>query len=70
MSRKLMVPFLTEWLVKNGIDPVSIDRMNGASLEIFYKAIRKGYLIEVSAGQPVIIKLTREGLKYLQEQQI
>jgi hypothetical protein len=64
-----MVPFLTEWLIKNGTDPVSIDRMGGASLEIFYKAIRKEYLVETSVGQPVMIKLTRAGLNYLQEQQ-
>ena len=70
MSRKLMVPFLTEWLVKHGTNPTSLDDIGVVTLEIFYKAIRKGYLIEVSAGQPVIIKLTREGLKYLQEQQI
>jgi hypothetical protein len=69
MSKKLMLPFLTEWLIKHGTNPTNIDKIGGVTLETFYKALRKGYLVEVSVGQPVIVKLTKEGVKYLQENQ-
>jgi len=67
--KKLMLPFLTEWLIKNGTNPTAIDNIGVVTLETYYKAIRKGYIIEVSIGQPVIVKLTKEGIRYLQENQ-
>jgi hypothetical protein len=69
MSKKLMLPFLTEWLIKNGTNPTNIDHVGTVSLTIFYKAIRNKYLIEVSVGQPMLVKLTREGINYLKENQ-
>lgn len=67
--KKLMLPFLTEWLIKHGTNPTDIDKIGVVTLEIFYKALRKGYLVEVSVGQPVVVKLTKEGVQYLQENQ-
>jgi hypothetical protein len=67
--KKQMLPFLTEWLFKYGTNPTNIDLIGIVTLDVFYKALRKGYLVEVSGGQPVIIKLTKEGVKYLQENQ-
>jgi len=67
--KKLMLPFLTEWLLKHGTNPTAIEKLGIFNMELFYKAMRKGYVIEVSVGQPVIMKLTKEGVKYLQENQ-
>jgi hypothetical protein len=67
--KKQMLPFLTEWLLKHGTNPTAIEKLNIVNMELFYKAMRKGYVIEVSVGQPVIMKLTKEGVKYLQENQ-
>lgn len=67
--KKLMLPFLTEWLLKHGTNPTAIETLNIFNMELFYKAMRKGYVIEVSVGHPVIMKLTKEGVKYLQENQ-
>jgi hypothetical protein len=64
-----MIPFLTEWLLKHGTNPTAIEKLGITNMELFYKAMRKGYVIEVSVGQPVIMKLTKEGVKYLQENQ-
>jgi hypothetical protein len=70
--KKQMLPFLTEWLLKHGTNPTAIEKLGIFNMELFYKAMRKGYVIEVievSVGQPVIMKLTKEGVKYLQENQ-
>ena len=67
--KKQMLPFLTEWLIKHGTNPTAIEKLGIFNMELFYKAMRKGYVIEVSVGQPVIMKLTKEGVKYLQENQ-
>jgi hypothetical protein len=67
--KKQMLPFLTEWLLKHGTNPTAIENLGIFNMELFYKAMRKGYVIEVSVGQPVIMKLTKEGVKYLQENQ-
>jgi hypothetical protein len=69
MSKKQMLPFLTEWLIKHGTNPTDIANIGIVTLEIFYKAIRKGYLTEVSVGHPMLMKLTKEGIRYLQENQ-
>lgn len=69
MSKALLLPYLTEWLIRNGTEPIDVVEMGIYNMAIFYKALRKGYLQEVSVGQPVLIKLTKEGVKYIQENQ-
>ena len=71
--KKLLLPFLTEWLIKHGTNVMSIDHMTTPNLELYYKAIRKGYIVEVQAksgaGNPVLLKLSKEGIQFLQENQ-
>jgi len=67
--KKLMLPFLIEWLMKYGTNPTAMSDMGLFDMAVFYKAMRKGFIIEVSNGVPVIMKLTKEGVKYLQENQ-
>jgi len=67
--KKLMLPFLTEWLIKHGTNPTAMSDIGLIDMAIFYKAMRKNYLVEVSVGSPVSMKLTKEGVKYLQENQ-
>ena len=65
MSRRLMVPFLTEWLINYGTDPIDVSSLGLVKMDIFYTAMRKKYII--SFGQPVLMKLTKEGIRYIQE---
>lgn len=67
--KKLMLPFLMEWLLKHGTNPTAMSDMGLLDMAVFYKAMRKGYIIEVSNGVPVIMKITKEGVKFLQENQ-
>ena len=67
--KKLMIPFLTEWLLKHGTNPIDMAGVGLFDMETLYKAMRKKYLVEVSVGQPVMMKLTKEGVKFLQENQ-
>jgi hypothetical protein len=67
--KKLLIPFLTEWLINHGTNPTNIDKIGTVTLETFYKAIRKGYLLEVAVGPPVIVKLSKKGIQFLQENQ-
>lgn len=66
MSKKLMLPFLTEWLIKDGTEPVAIDGV--INMPIFYTATRKGFIQQVAVGKN-IYRLTKDGVKYLQENQ-
>ena len=67
--KKLMLPFLTEWLIKHGTNPTAMSDIGLFDMAIFYKAMRKGYITEVSIGAPVVMKLTKEGVNYLKENQ-
>jgi hypothetical protein len=67
--KKLMLPFLTEWLIKHGTNPTAMSDIGLFDMAIFYKAMRKGYIAEVSIGAPVVMKLTKEGVNYLKENQ-
>ena len=64
-----MLPFLTEWLIKHGTNPTAMSDIGLFDMAIFYKAMRKGYITEVSIGAPVVMKLTKEGVNYLKENQ-
>ena len=69
MSKKLMIPFLTEWLIKHGTNPTIMTKAEVDNMAIFYKAVRKNYIVDVSVGNPLVMKLTKEGVKYLQDNQ-
>lgn len=69
MSKKLMLPFLTEWLIKHGTEPIGLAEMGAYNMDIFYTAMRKGYLQQVTIGSPLLLKLTKQGVLYLQENQ-
>lgn len=68
MSKKLMMPFLTEWLIKHGDTPIGLQELGVYNMAIFYKALRKGYICQLSGGD-FKIRLTRDGMRYLQENQ-
>ena len=67
--KKLMLPFLTEWLIKYGTNPIDMADVGLFNMEILYKAMRKNYLEQVSIGQPILMKITKLGVKFLQENQ-
>lgn len=71
MSKSLLIPFLTEWLVKFGTAPVGMTEFGVFNMNSFYKAMRKGYIEQVNTPQhaSVTMKLTKEGIRYLQENQ-
>jgi hypothetical protein len=67
MSKKLMLPFLMEWLIKYGTTPTDTSKMEKIPITMLIKATRLGYLIDVSVGMPMIVKLTKEGIRYLKD---
>lgn len=69
MSKKQMLPFLTEWLITHGTSIVDINRSSTIPITMLIKAMRLGYLVDVSVGMPMMMKLTKEGIRYLQENQ-
>jgi hypothetical protein len=69
MSKKQMLPFLTEWLITHGINPVDTSKKTVIPITMLIKAMRLGYLVDVSVGMPMMMKLTKEGIRYLQENQ-
>jgi len=69
MSKKQMIPFLTEWLITHGTNIVDINRSSTIPITMLIKAMRLGYLVDVSVGMPMMMKLTKEGIRYLQENQ-
>jgi len=73
MSKKQMIPFLTEWLITHGTSIVDISKSSTIPITIpitmLIKAMRLGYLVDVSVGMPMMMKLTKEGIRYLQENQ-
>jgi hypothetical protein len=69
MSKKQMIPFLTEWLITHGTSIVDINKSSTIPITMLIKAMRLGYLVDVSVGMPMMMKLTKEGIRYLQENQ-
>jgi hypothetical protein len=69
MSKKQMLPFLTEWLITHGTSIVDINKFETFPMTMLIKSMRLGYLVDVSVGQPMLMKLTKEGIRYLQENQ-
>lgn len=69
MSKKQMLPFLTEWLITHGTNPVDTSKKTVIPITMLIKAMRLGYLADVSVGHPMMMKLTKEGIRYLQENQ-
>lgn len=69
MSKKQMLPFLTEWLITHGTSIVDVNRTSTIPITMLIKAMRLGYLVDVSVGMPMMMKLTKEGIRYLQENQ-
>ena len=69
MSKKQMLPFLTEWLIKHGTGIVDINKFETFPMTMLIKSMRLGYLVDVSIGQPMLMKLTKKGITYLQENQ-
>lgn len=67
--KKLMIPFLIEWLLKHGTNPTAMSDIGLFDMAVFYKAMRKRYIVEVSVGNPVTMKLTKEGVNYIKENQ-
>ena len=67
--KKQMLPFLTEWLIKYGTTIVDINKFESFPLSMLLKATRLGYLTDVSIGHPMLMKLTKKGITYLQENQ-
>jgi len=68
--KKMMIPFLIEWLVKYGTDPVDTNNMDTYPLTMLIKATRLGYIADVqSNGHRALMKITKEGIRYLQENQ-
>jgi len=67
--KKQMLPFLTEWLITHGTAPADTSKMQTIPVTMLIKAMRLGYLVDVSVGMPMIMKLTKEGIRYLQENQ-
>jgi hypothetical protein len=68
MSKKLLLPSLTEWLITYGTNPVDTSKRTVIPITMIVKALRLGYLEQVSSGQSMM-KLTKEGIRYLQENQ-
>jgi hypothetical protein len=68
MNKRLMVPFLTEWLILHGSDPVYPMEI-GLTVDdgTWMKMHRLGYLATYSDSKRVY--LTNKGKKYLQENQ-
>ncbi len=61
MSRKLLVPYLTEWLINHGTEPIPLDKMGLFLMEHHYKALRLGYIEHVGKQ----IRLTPVGVEYI-----
>jgi hypothetical protein len=69
MSKKQMLPFLTEWLINYGTTPADASKMTTIPITMVIKAMRLGYMQDVSVGMPMVLKLTKKGVLYLQENQ-
>jgi hypothetical protein len=67
--KKLMLPFLTEWLLIHGTAPISASHLQ---LKVDDATWMKAQRLEYISLHPVEDKkmyLTKEGVKYLQENQ-
>jgi hypothetical protein len=67
--KKQLISFLTEWLITYGTNPVDTSKRTVVPITMLIKASRLGYLVDVSIGQPMLMKLTKKGITYLQENQ-
>lgn len=70
MSKKQMIPFLTEWLINYGTNPTDTSKMLPSTpVAMLIRARRLGYLADVSSSIPIVMKLTKKGILFLQENQ-
>lgn len=69
MSKKLMVQWLAEWLIKHGIEYIKLEKMGMFDIATFQKAVRLGYIEFKSFSQYITdeARLTNKGIQYLKE---
>lgn len=69
MSKRAMVQWLTELLIRFGTEPFSIHKLGLVKLDTHYKCVRLGYINHTA--EPVLnetlVNITKEGIAFLEE---